>query len=122
MGARRQGFRSLKLATVAMDEPLAEKPVGVDFGVLDNGLTYYVRCNPKPRMRAALALAVKVRVSSEDLEKERGAVLEEYRGGRNAAGRMQDAHWVLMFQGSKSNLPLALDRGPMGSSLSSTVK
>ena len=60
MGARRQGFRSLKLATVAMDEPLAEKPVGVDYGVLDNGLTYYVRCNPKPRMRAALALAVKV--------------------------------------------------------------
>ncbi|CAL9145042.1 unnamed protein product [Musa hybrid cultivar] len=196
MGARRQGFRSLKLATVAMDEPLAEKPVGVDYGVLDNGLTYYVRCNPKPRMRAALALAVKVgsvlededergvahivehlafsatkkynnhdivkflesigaefgacqnaltssdetiyellvpvdkpdllsqaisvlaefssevRVSSEDLEKERGAVLEEYRGGRNAAGRMQDAHWVLMFQGSKyaERLPIGLEK------------
>ncbi|WOL03023.1 zinc protease PQQL-like [Canna indica] len=196
MGVRRQGFRSLKLATVSMEDPLAEKPVGVDYGVLDNGLTYYVRCNPKPRMRAALALAVKVgsvledeeergvahivehlsfsatkkysnhdivkflesigaefgacqnaltssdetiyellvpvdkpdllsqaisilaefssevRVSSEDLEKERGAVLEEYRGGRNAAGRMQDAHWVLMFQGSKyaERLPIGLEK------------
>jgi predicted Zn-dependent peptidase len=40
-------------------------------------------------------------VSAEDLEKERGAVLEEYRGGRNAAGRMQDSHWALLFQGSK---------------------
>jgi hypothetical protein len=40
-------------------------------------------------------------VSVEDLEKERGAVLEEYRGGRNAAGRMQDSHWALLFQGSK---------------------
>ena len=42
-----------------------------------------------------------VRVSAEDLEKERGAVLEEYRGGRNAAGRMQDSHWALLFEGSK---------------------
>lgn len=36
-----------------------------------------------------------------DLEKERGAVMEEYRGNRNANGRMQDAHWVLMMEGSK---------------------
>ena len=27
--------------------------------------------------------------------------MEEYRGGRNAMGRMQDAHWTLLFQGSK---------------------
>jgi predicted Zn-dependent peptidase len=40
-------------------------------------------------------------VSAENLEKERGVVLEEYRGGRNAAGWMQDSHWVLLFQGSK---------------------
>ena len=37
----------------------------------------------------------------EDLEKERGAVMEEYRGNRNANGRMQDAHWILMMEGSK---------------------
>lgn len=43
-----------------MDDPFAEKPYGVDeYGELDNGLTYYVRSNSKPRMRAALALAVK---------------------------------------------------------------
>ncbi|XP_072967419.1 zinc protease PQQL-like isoform X1 [Typha angustifolia] len=193
---RRVGFRSLKLVSVAMEEPLPEEPVGVAYGVLENGLTYYVRTNPKPRMRAALALAVKVgsvleeeeergvahivehlafsatkkytnhdivkflesigaefgacqnaltssdetiyellvpvdkpdllsqaisilaefssevRVSAEDIEKERGAVLEEYRGGRTAAGRMQDAHWVLMFEGSKyaERLPIGLEK------------
>ncbi|OEL21818.1 Zinc protease PQQL-like [Dichanthelium oligosanthes] len=179
------GFRSLKLVSVSMDEPLPVDPVGATYGRLANGLTYYVRSNPKPRMRAALSLAVKVgsvveeedergvahivehlafsatsrytnhdiikflesigaefgacqnaltssdetiyellvpvdkpgllsqaicvlaefssevRVSAEDLEKERGAVLEEYRGGRNATGRMQDSHWALLFEGSK---------------------
>jgi hypothetical protein len=44
---------------------------------------------------------MQVRVSKDDLEKERGAVMEEYRGNRNAAGRMQDAHWVLMMEGSQ---------------------
>lgn len=27
--------------------------------------------------------------------------MEEYRGSRNANGRMQDAYWVLMMEGSK---------------------
>lgn len=44
---------------------------------------------------------IQVRASEHDLEKERGAVMEEYRGSRNANGRMQDAHWVLMMEGSK---------------------
>ncbi|KAK3161034.1 hypothetical protein QOZ80_1BG0070790 [Eleusine coracana subsp. coracana] len=190
------GFRSLKLVSVAMDEPLPADPVGAAYGRLANGLTYYVRSNPKPRMRAALSLAVKVgsvveeehergvahivehlafsatsrytnhdivkflesigaefgacqnaltssdetiyellvpvdkpgllsqaisvlaefssevRVSAEDLEKERGAVLEEYRGGRNASGRMQDSHWALLFQGSKyaERLPIGTEK------------
>lgn len=247
--AKKQGFRSLKLTSVDADQPLGGDPVGVTFGRLDNGLTYYVRSNSKPRMRAALALAVKagfaifilysslslsiaisltdsselrrgsqvgagggrrarrrahrrtprvqrhgevhkprhrqvsrerrsrvrtvserrhfrwrhclravlagrqarpvvsghlcsgrvqhrgratldscvlfsfvaiwlivqliwfrwsfawlqykVRVSKEDLDKERGAVMEEYRGTRNASGRMQDANWALMMEGSK---------------------
>lgn len=51
---------------------------------------------------------VQIRVSADDLEKERGAVMEEYRGGRNAAGRMQDAHWVLMMEGSKVIFRLSL--------------
>ncbi|XP_042492213.1 zinc protease PQQL-like isoform X1 [Macadamia integrifolia] len=194
--AQKHGFRSLKLVHVSMDDVLGEKPVGVDYGRLDNGLYYYVRSNSKPRMRAALALAVKVgsvleeedergvahivehlafcatekytnhdivkflesigaefgacqnastsadetiyellvpvdkpellshaisvlaefssevRVSAKDLEKERGAVLEEYRGSRNANGRMQDSHWVLMMEGSRyaERLPIGLEK------------
>ncbi|KAH6755599.1 Insulinase family protein [Perilla frutescens var. hirtella] len=196
LGKNKRRFRSLKLVTVNDDDVLPEKPFGVDYGRLSNGLTYYVRCNSKPRMRAALALAVKVgsvleeeeergvahivehlafsatkkytnhdivkflesigaefgacqnavtsadetiyelfvpvdkpellsqsisvlaefssevRVSADDLEKERGAVLEEYRGSRNANGRMQDAHWVLMMEGSKyaDRLPIGLEK------------
>lgn len=53
-------FRSLKLVNVNEDELLSETPYGVDYGRLSNGLTYYVRSNSKPKMRAALALAVKV--------------------------------------------------------------
>lgn len=57
--AKKHGFRSLKLVNVDMDQVLEEFPFGADFGRLDNGLFYYVRRNFKPRMRAALALAVK---------------------------------------------------------------
>lgn len=190
---KKRRFRSLKLVNVDLDAALEDKPYGVDYGRLENGLTYYVRCNSKPRMRAALALAVKVgsvleeedergvahivehlafsatnkysnhyivkflesigaefgachnavtsvdetiyelfvpvdkpqllsqaisilaefsseiRVSQDDLEKERGAVMEEYRANRNATGRMQDAHWSLMMEGSKYE-----DRLPIG--------
>ncbi|CAL5215055.1 unnamed protein product [Lathyrus oleraceus] len=194
--SRKQGFRSLKLVNADMNQLLTDKPVGVDFGTLDNGLRYYVRCNSKPRMRAALALAVRVgsvleeedergvahivehlafsatkrynnhdivkflesigaefgacqnavtssddtvyellvpvdkpellsqaisvlaefsseiRVSKDDLEKERGAVMEECRGSRNAMGRLQDAHWVLLMEGSKyaERLPIGLEK------------
>lgn len=194
--AKRHGFRSLKLLNVDMDQALGDEPFGVDYGRLENGLHYYVRSNSKPKMRAALALAVKagsvleeedergvahivehlafsatkkytnhdivkflesvgaefgacqnavtssddtvyelfvpvdkpellsqaisvlaefsseVRVSTDDLEKERGAVMEEYRGNRNANGRMQDAHWVLMMEGSKyaDRLPIGLEK------------
>ncbi|CAL9027723.1 unnamed protein product [Prunus brigantina] len=193
---KKHGFRSLKLVNVDMDQVLGAQPVGVDYGRLDNGLCYYVRCNSKPRMRAALALAVKVgsvleeeddrgvahivehlafsatekytnhdiirflesigaefgacqnavtsaddtvyelfvpvdkhellsqaisvlaefssevRVSKDDLERERGAVMEEYRGNRNATGRMQDAHWILMMEGSQyaDRLPIGLEK------------
>ncbi|KAE9607599.1 putative processing peptidase [Lupinus albus] len=179
-----------------MNQLLPHQPVGVGYGTLDNGIRYYVRCNSKPRKRAALALAVRVgsvleeedergvahivehlafsatkrytnydivkflesigaefgacqnavtsaddtvyelfvpvdkpellskaisvlaefsseiRVSKDDLDKERGAVMEEYRGSRNATGRLQDAHWVLMIEGSKyaERLPIGLER------------
>ncbi|KAF5748513.1 putative Mitochondrial-processing peptidase subunit beta mitochondrial [Tripterygium wilfordii] len=194
--AKKHGFRSLKLVNVEMDKVLDQYPFGAQYGRLDNGLTYYVRCNSKPRMRAALALAVNVgsvleeedergvahivehlafsatekytnhdivkflesigaefgacqnastsadetiyelfvpvdkpellsqaisvlaefsseiRVSKDDLEKERGAVMEEYRGSRNASGRMQEAHWVLMMEGSKyaERIPIGTEK------------
>ncbi|XP_015571814.1 zinc protease PQQL-like isoform X1 [Ricinus communis] len=194
--AKKHRFRSLKLVNIDLDQVLEGEPFGAEYGRLDNGLFYYVRLNSKPRMRAALALAVKagsvleeeeergvahivehlafsatkkytnhdivkflesigaefgacqnavtsadetvyelfvpvdkpellsqaisvmaefsteVRVSKDDLEKERGAVMEEYRGNRNASGRMQDAHWVLMMEGSKyaDRLPIGLEK------------
>lgn len=60
LGKSKRRFRSLKLVNVNDDDVLSETPYGADYGRLSNGLTYYVRCNSKPRMRAALALAVKV--------------------------------------------------------------
>lgn len=41
------------------------------------------------------------RAAAGDLSKERGAVLEEWRGTRDASGRMQEAYWKLALQGSK---------------------
>ncbi|BBN04021.1 zinc protease [Marchantia polymorpha subsp. ruderalis] len=193
IGAGSGGFKALKLLTVKPTDPFPEGVTGVQHGVLENGLHYYVRRNPKPRLRAALALGVRVgsvleeeeergvahilehlafsatkqytnhdivrflesvgaefgacqnastspdetiydlfvpidkpellsqaisilaefsteiRASEEDLEKERGAVLEELRIGRNALGRMQEAHWLLMMKGSQY-----ADRQPIG--------
>lgn len=51
---------------------------------------------------------LQIRASAEDLEKERGAVLEELRGGRNAMGRIQEAHWMLMMKGSQVCGPAGL--------------
>ena len=48
-------------------------------------------------------LRVQIRVAPEDVEKERGAVLEEWRERRNAAGRMQEAYWQLLMKGSKAS-------------------
>ncbi|XP_071721497.1 zinc protease PQQL-like isoform X2 [Rutidosis leptorrhynchoides] len=193
---KKHRFRSLKMIELNYDQVLSDVPYGAEYGKLDNGLTYYVRLNSKPKNRAALALAVKVgsvleddeergvahivehlafsatkrytnhdivkflesigaefgacqnavtssdetiyelfvpidkpellsqaisvlaefsteiRISADDLEKERGAVMEEYRANRNANGRMQEAHWLLMLEGSKyaERLPIGLEK------------
>ena len=58
-------FRSLKLLDLHGEEqrnaaiPLGP-PGSIFHGQLDNGLSYYVRKNAKPKERAALALAVKI--------------------------------------------------------------
>ncbi|KAK8566816.1 hypothetical protein V6N13_002501 [Hibiscus sabdariffa] len=194
--AKKHGFRSLKLVDVDLDQEFQHRPLDVDYGTLNNGLTYYVRSNPRPRLRAALALAVNVgsvleeenergvahivehlafsatkrytnqdivkflesigakfgacqnavttaddtvyellvpidkpellsqaisvlaefsseiQILKDDLEKERGAVMEEYREIRNASGRIQDEHWALMMEGSKyaERLPIGLEK------------
>ncbi|KAG0485075.1 hypothetical protein HPP92_009154 [Vanilla planifolia] len=98
--------------------------IGAEFGACQNALTssdetIYELLVPVDRpdlLSQAISVLAEfsseVRVSTEDLEKERGAVLEEYRGGRNASGRMQDAHWILMFEGSKyaERLPIGLEK------------
>ncbi|OMO91641.1 hypothetical protein COLO4_18247 [Corchorus olitorius] len=190
-----QSFRSLEILKLDMDKEFDKQPFGVDYGKLENGLVYYVKCNSKPKQRAALALAVKVgsvleeedergvahivehlafsatkkytnhnivkflesigaefgacqnastsedetiyelfvpidkpellseaievlaefsseiRLAKEDLEKERGAVMEEYRKDRDADGRILDDYWPLVLQGSKyaERLPIGLE-------------
>eukprot|EP00898_Chlorokybus_atmophyticus_P001425 jgi/Chlat1/2283/Chrsp17S02583 len=192
-----------RLQPLALDTEealLAPIPLGpaphLVHGKLQNGLTYYVRSNPKPKNRAALALAVrvgsvaeteeergvahivehlafsatesyenhdlvkflesigaefgacqnaytsadetvfelfipidkpgvlkqafsvlaefstKVRASDSDLEKERGAVLEEWRAGRDSRGRLAEAHWKLSMDGSRyaERLPIGLEK------------
>ncbi|OMO91642.1 hypothetical protein COLO4_18248 [Corchorus olitorius] len=200
-----QSFRSLELLNVSLNQEINQQPFGVDHGRLENGLAYYVRRNPKPKNRAALALAVKVgsvleeenergvahiiehlafsatkkytnhnivkflesigaefgpcnnaytsfdetvyemlvpidkpevlseailvlaefsseiRLSKDDLEKERGAVMEEYRGGRNANGRIEDAHWALMMEGSKV-VAMSFDIYPFATATSDLVR
>jgi hypothetical protein len=41
------------------------------------------------------------RCAPEDLARERGPVLEEWRMSRTSGGRMQEAHWKLILEGSK---------------------
>ena len=41
------------------------------------------------------------RCAPGDLDKERGAVLEEWRMGRDSAGRAQEAHWQLIMKGCR---------------------
>lgn len=49
------------------------------------------------------------RCSVEDLERERGPVLEEWRGQRTAGGRAMEALWKAMHEGS-----IVADRMPIG--------
>ena len=64
-------------------------------------------------LQQALAIlaefATRIRVAPQDVEAERGAILEEWRGGRDAQGRAAEAHWRLLHQGS-----LYADRLPIG--------
>ncbi|KAL8136373.1 hypothetical protein V2J09_002374 [Rumex salicifolius] len=192
---KKHRFRSMKLVNVDLEEKLSLEPEGAEYGKLENGFTYYVRRNDKPKMRAALALAVKagsvfeeenergvahivehlafsatksytnheivkflesigasfgacgnaytscdetvyelfvpiddphllskaisilaefsseIRFGADDLEKERGAVMEEYRKGRDADGRLYEQTWACVLKDSKyaDRLPIGLE-------------
>lgn len=56
-------------------------------------------------------MAFSIRCSVEDLEKERGPVLDERRQTQSAAGRASEAQWRLLFQGSKyaDRLPIGIE-------------
>ncbi|KAK6120453.1 hypothetical protein DH2020_045808 [Rehmannia glutinosa] len=98
--------------------------IGAEFGACQNAVTsadetvyeLFVPVDKPELLSQSISVLAEfsseVRVSADDLEKERGAVLEEYRGSRNANGRMQDAHWVLMMEGSKyaERLPIGLEK------------
>ncbi|QCD79226.1 zinc protease [Vigna unguiculata] len=71
--------------------------IGAEFGACQNAVTFaddtvYELLVPvdKPELLSQ-AISVFAEFSSEDdLAKERGAILEEYRGSRNATGQLQD--------------------------------
>ena len=51
------------------------------------------------------------RCSPEDLDKERGAVLEEWRGSKDSMGRTQEASFKFMMDGCKVLPPACLTWG-----------
>jgi len=98
--------------------------IGAEFGACQNASTspdetIYELLVPidKPEilsqaLNILAEFSTEIRASAEDLEKERGAVLEELRGGRNAMGRIQEAHWMLMMKGSQyaNRQPIGLEK------------
>ena len=53
--------------------------------------------------------ASRIRIAPDDVEAERGAILEEWRSGRSSGGRAAEAAWKLLHAGS-----LYADRLPIG--------
>ncbi|MEW5319769.1 MAG: hypothetical protein WDW38_010898 [Sanguina aurantia] len=97
--------------------------IGAEFGACQNAYTssdetvyqLVLPCDDPALLGDALSVlsqfAFHIRCAEGDLAKERGAVLEEARMSRDAAGRMQEAHWKLIFKGSKyaDRLPIGKD-------------
>ncbi|GJS91880.1 zinc protease PQQL-like protein [Tanacetum coccineum] len=81
--------------------------IGAEFSACQNAVTsadetVYELFVPveKPEFLSQ-AISVLAEFTSADLEKEIGVVMEKYRADRNANGRMQGTHWLLMMEGSK---------------------
>jgi predicted Zn-dependent peptidase len=72
-----------------------------------------------PRALAILAqFACRIRIAPADVDAERGAILEEWRGGRDARGRAAEAAWKMMNEGSlyAERLPIGLESVIRGAS------
>lgn len=97
--------------------------IGSEFGACQNAYTsadetvyeVLVPTDDEKFLRQALHMlaefACHIRCAPEDLAKERGAVLEEWRMGRDSRGRAQEAQWKLMLQGTQyaDRLPIGLE-------------
>ncbi|GBG85044.1 hypothetical protein CBR_g39508 [Chara braunii] len=95
--------------------------IGAKFGACQNAHTseddtvfeLFVPIDQPKLLAEALSVlaefSTEIRITDDDLDKERGAVLEEWRERRNAFGRMQEAHWNLVMQGMKY-----AERSPIG--------
>ena len=59
-----------------------------------------------------------IRISSEDVKAERGIVIEEWRAGRTAAGRMAEDYWATLTGGSRyeQRMPIGKEEVVRGAS------
>ncbi|CAL5222596.1 g4987 [Coccomyxa viridis] len=93
-------FGACQNAYTSVDETVYELDVPTDEGLkpLEEALD----------MIAQFAHAI--RCADGDLAKERGAVLEEWRSGRDSVGRTHEAHWKTLLEGTKyaERLPIGL--------------
>eukprot|EP00240_Pyramimonas_obovata_P014520 CAMPEP_0118953032 /NCGR_PEP_ID=MMETSP1169-20130426/55831_1 /TAXON_ID=36882 /ORGANISM="Pyramimonas obovata, Strain CCMP722" /LENGTH=188 /DNA_ID=CAMNT_0006900391 /DNA_START=275 /DNA_END=838 /DNA_ORIENTATION=- len=77
-------FGACQNAYTSADETVYELLVPIDKpGLLEQACTVFAE------------FATRVRIAPEDVERERGAVIEEWRQGRDARGRAAEAHWKL---------------------------
>ena len=94
-------FGACQNAYTSADETCYELLVPIDQdGLLEEGI------------KVLSEFAKNIRCSAEDVEKERGAVLEEWRQGRDASGRIAEAHWKLVLEGTRyaDRLPIGLEK------------
>ena len=84
--------------------------IGASFGACQNAYTSFdetvyelmVPSDDEGLVNQSLTIlhewACRIRISDDDVECERGVVLEEWRAGRNAAGRMAEDYWRELTQ------------------------
>ena len=104
--------------------------IGADFGADQNAYTsfdetvyeLFVPCNcdgpsgeDRPALDKALLVlsefAFRIKATKEDLDLERGTVLEEWRQSRTSQSRVVEAHWKAIMKGSKyeNRLPIGIE-------------